>query len=403
TLIIALSILKINITENTLLEIYNYVPFILSIIILGVLIILIVKLIFYTIDKFISTSGIKSIIEENDQEDTLEILLLVLRYALYIVLGLLGLKSTGINIDYAVTLLKTILYPLLILGLVLLFVGLRPYIENWFLGLYLKNMNFLRVGEQVRIKEDIYTIESLKKQGITLKGKSDFNTFVPYKKLYEGQLQYKEIIYDLTTLEKIKDHFLAQQPSYCGPASASMILKIFGYNISQEVIEKEANSLVPPQKRLDGKPIPGGTRPDKLIDTVERLTDDRVKGAWISIDKINDLKLEIKTWLDNKALIIIDYKKSFLFPEAEKAHYSVCLSIKGDELLILDPSLKKGGVYFADIKKVYLGMNTYSEFLKEKRGYIVFAPKGTTAYHRIEKGLIYSDPSLYDNLSNNMT
>ena len=42
-IIIALSFLKINISENTLAKIYNYTPFVLSAILLGVLIIMLVK------------------------------------------------------------------------------------------------------------------------------------------------------------------------------------------------------------------------------------------------------------------------------------------------------------------------------------------------------------------------
>ena len=403
SIIIALSFLKINIKETTFFEIYAYIPFILSIILLSILIVLVVKVISYFLDKFISTSGIKNIVKEYEQEQVLSNLLLAIKYTLYIIFSLLALTSLGIDISSTVLFLKSILYPLLIFTLVLLLVGLKPFIENYFAGLYLKNMNFLRIGEQVKIKEETCTIEALKTEGLILKSKSAFNIFVPYKKLYNEQLQYKEIIYDLATLEKIKNHFLAQTPSYCGPASASMVLKIFGYDITQEEFGRMAKTIVPPQKRLDGTIVPGGTHPKDIIHTVEKLTENKVTGAWISIDKINDLKIELKTWLDNKALIIIDYKKSYLFPEATKAHYSVCFSVKGDELVILDPSQKKGGVYFADIKKVYLGMNTYSELLKEKRGYIVLAPKGTTAYHRLEKGLIYSDPGLYNNLSNNLT
>ena len=128
----------------------------------------------------------------------------------------------------------------------------------------------------------------------------------------------------------------------------------------------------------------------------------KVKGSWIDIDHITDLKDEIRLWLNEGALIIVDYKKSMLFPEAKSAHYSVCVAVEGDELVILDPSGKKGGVYLADAEKVYRGMDSYSELIKGKRGYIVFAPEGTTAYHRIEEGLIYADPSLYKDLSNQL-
>ena len=170
-----------------------------------------------------------------------------------------------------------------------------------------------------------------------------------------------------------------------------MNLKIFGYNEPQSKIGDLSNTKVGT-----------GTHPDILIKVVKELTKDKVKGVWIDVGYITDLKDEIRLWLNEGALIIVDYKKSMLFPESKKAHYSVCVAVEGDELVILDPSGKKGGVYLADAEKVYRGMNTYSEFLKAKRGYIIFAPEGTTAYHRIEEGLIYADPNLYKDLSNKL-
>src|SRR3989338_11197641 len=133
-----------------------------------------------------------------------------------------------------------------------------------------------------------------------------------------------------------------------------------------------------------------------------RKWDLNLKGVWIDVSHITDLKDEIMLWLNEGALVIVDYKKNILFPEAKSAHYSVCVAVECDELVILDPSGKKGGVYLAEAEKVYRGMDTYSELIKGKRGYIVLAPEGTTAFYRIEEGLIYADPSLYRDLSNKL-
>jgi len=145
-----------------------------------------------------------------------------------------------------------------------------------------------------------------------------------------------------------------------------------------------------------------GTHPQTLINVVQDLTKKKVKGTWIDVEHITDLKNELRLWLSQGALPIVDYKKKILFPESKAAHYSVVVSIEGDDLVILDPSGKKGGVYLADSDKIYRGMDTYSDLIKGKRGYIIFAPEGTTGYHRIDEGLIYSDPSLYKDLSNKL-
>jgi len=104
----------------------------------------------------------------------------------------------------------------------------------------------------------------------------------------------------------------------------------------------------------------------------------------------------LKSWLKDGGLAIVDYKKNVLFPNAKRAHYSVCLEVIGDELLLLDPSSKSGGVYYADYKRVYSGMDTFSELLQGKRGYMVFAPDGSAAFQRIKDGLIYFKPDFYD-------
>jgi hypothetical protein len=117
-----------------------------------------------------------------------------------------------------------------------------------------------------------------------------------------------------------------------------------------------------------------GTHPSTLIKVVQDITKDDVRGAWVDFEHITDLKNEIRMWLNEGAMIIVDYKKNILFPESKKAHYAVCVAVEGDELVILDPSGKKGGVYLADTEKIYKGMDTYSELIKGKRGYIVFSP-----------------------------
>ena len=44
-------------------------------------------------------------------------------------------------------------------------------------------------------------------------------------------------------------------------------------------------------------------------------------------------------------------------------------------------------------------MDTYSELIQGKRGYIVLAPKGSAAFKRIQEGIIYLDPSSYERIT----
>ncbi|EHK02536.1 hypothetical protein HRED_04118, partial [Candidatus Haloredivivus sp. G17] len=149
---------------------------------------------------------------------------------------------------------------------------------------------------------------------------------------------------------------------------------------------------------LAGSEVGKGTMPDELINAVEDLTDEQVKAAYVEHDKIGKLSDELKTWFDNGALVIPNFAKPVLFPGSETAHYSLCVGVEGDELIIVDPSADtvSGGVYYADDSEMLQAMD---EFEGRKRGYVVMAPKETTAYWRIKNDLIYSDSSVYDELS----
>lgn len=142
-----------------------------------------------------------------------------------------------------------------------------------------------------------------------------------------------------------------------------------------------------------------GTHPQPFIDVIRRLIHNPVYGVWISHEYITNLHTELKDWIDQGALIIVDYKKDFLFPKGPKAHYAVCLGEQDKKLLILDPGRNRGGVYILDAKKIERGMDTYSKLINGNRGYIVLAPVGTRAYWRIDNQFHYSDISMYDKLS----
>jgi hypothetical protein len=301
------------------------------------------------------------------------------------------LNFVGINISGITSAIGWFFYGIMALILLYIFFGTRVFVENFIAGIYIRASNTFKLGQKVKIDDLEGSIKSISNQAVTVKSDFGYSTSIPNREFVKKDLSFKNIETDLDTLEKIKSYYVEQKPSYCGPASVSMILKIFGYNEAQSKIGELSESKVG-----------SGTHPDALIKVVQDLTENKVKGAWIDIGHIADLKNEIRLWLSEGALIIVDYKKKILFPESKKAHYSVCVAVEGDELVILDPSGQKGGVYLADAEKVYRGMDTYSELIKGKRGYIVFAPEGTTAFHRIEEGLIYADPNLYKELSNNL-
>jgi len=397
TVLIALVYLQINFikdfapismfVENT----YNLLPDMLIVILLMVLAIAVVNLITFGLSRVFEVSGITDFMLEQRKEHFVNGILIFVRIALYLFTALFLLNLFGINVSKITNAINWLFYGFAALFFLYTFFGTRAIVENFISGIYIKMSGSFKLGQKVRINGIDGSIKSISNQGISIKSDSGYVTFVPNREFAKTEVSFKNIETDLDTLEKIKGYYVEQKPSYCGPACASMVLRIFGHN--------EPQSRIGEMSRTE---VGSGTKPEVLISVVQELTKDKIKGSWISVENIISLKDEIRLWLNQGGLIIVDYKKSFLFPESNKAHYAVCVAVEGDELVVLDPSGKKGGVYLADTEKIYRGMDTYSEFLKSKRGYIVFAPEGTTAFYRIEEGLIYADPSLYKDLSNKL-
>ena len=397
TILAALVYLQVNIIQditvigNFISKTYSLLPNILLLILLLILAIAIVNMITLVLKWVFGSTGITEFMVEQKKEHFLNGIIIFVRIFLYLFTALFLLNLFGVNIKGITSAIGWFLYGTMALLLLYIFFGTRIFVENFIAGLYIRTSATFKLGQKVKVDDIEGKIKSISNQAVIIKSDYGYSTSIPNKEFVKKKVSFKNIETDLDTLEKIKSYYIEQKPSYCGPASASMILKIFGYNETQSLIGE-----------LSGAKVGSGTHPDNLIGTVQDLTKNKVKGAWIDIDHITDLKDEARLWLNEGALIIVDYKKKILFPEAKSAHYSICVAVESDELVILDPSGKKGGVYLADAEKIYRGMDTYSELIKGKRGYIVFAPEGTTAYHRIEEGLIYADPSLYKGLSNKL-
>ncbi len=392
TIILALSLLLWK--TPTLGVIYPFFPAVLSYVLMFFLVIIAVRLVVIMVMRFVDSSGLITVLRDHDGEPLLKSAIVVLRIMLYVLFGLMGLHLLGVR--FAIPFIEFVVIPLFAILLLFMFYVMRDFFSNVGYGIFFQYRRMFREGERIMYGGEEFFIEDISHVGIIAENKEKYVVFIPYKKLFDGEVRYLSIHPELDTLDKIKENFVAQHPSYCGPASAAMALKMFGFDISQEEIGAAAKTIVPKEGE------PGGTHPTRLIRVVQQLTGGKVTGVWISVDKISSLRAEIRSWLHDDALVVIDYKKSYLFPTALKAHYSVCLGISDDELLIIDPNAQMGGVYFADVSAVYRGMDTYSPLIKGKRGYIVFALEGTRAFHRIKKNLIYSDPSLYENITKNL-
>lgn len=391
-LVVALVFLGLTSVENFALRFLSLLPELLIFILLILLGILTVQLISGILEKLLTYTKIDEVISEDISRNLLPVLFIIIKIILYVVL--VDIILSIIQIPELKRLANFILYPILVILFSVFFVGIINPIRDFSSGFYLKNMWAFKSGNRITFEKETYTIKNISLLHTELETSKGNFLLLPNRVLASKGLEFEKPSKEMQTLEEIKNQFVAQLPSMCGPASAQIALSIFKIESTQEEIAKLAGSI-----KRENKEQVAGTHPQKLIRAIEKYTENTVIGAWVDFDKIYNLKQEISTWLNDGALIIIDYKKQYLFPSAQNAHYSLVVGVKGDELLVVDPSSKSGGVYFVDYRDVLIGMDTYSDLIQGKRGYIVLAPKSSAAYERMDDGLIYYHPSMYNKIS----
>ncbi len=366
-------------------------PNIISVILVAILGIIGVNIFVKVIVDFFSTLGFsKHLRRAGMTKEISKVSETVFKIFLYLLLLQFVLVEASLAESTVQELVTATTWALALLVAALMFYGFKDLFKNFAAGVYLKNSRSVKANEKIYLDGERGELIDVSLFSTTVDTNDGYTMVAPNSQVMDSNVKFKRTRSDIKTLEDMKRYFTAQDPSYCGPASAEMALNIFGFAHKQEEIGNLAESEV-------GK----GTMPQDLIEAVETLTEGEVRGAYVDYNKIGNLSDELKTWFDNGALVIPNFAKPVLFPGSEKAHYSLCVGVEGDELIIVDPSIEtvSGGVYYADGPEMRQAM---AEFEGRERGYVVLAPEGTTAHWRIENGLIYSDSNFYDQLSKNM-
>jgi hypothetical protein len=391
--VIGLALFYINsgLTSSLTQQLTSSLPNILSVVLVGLLGIIGINLTTRLGSTFIGSMGLRTYLKEMGlSKSSVKILSTGIKAFLYLVVIQIVLQRLGIGDTFLTRAITASAYATVFVLAGLIFWGFKDIFKNLAAGFYLKNTRLVRPGEKVYLEDESGKIKGIDLFSTEIETDGGYRMITKNSKVMDADLKFKRTQSDVETLEDMKEYFIAQDPSYCGPASVEMALSIFGYRYSQEEIGNISDTEV-------GE----GTMPDDLIKATESLTDGEVHAEYVEYEKVTDLADEFKVWFNDGALIIPNFAKPVLFPQADTAHYSLCVGVEGDELLMVDPSADtvSGGVYYADSGEMLEAM---AEFEGRSRGYLVIAPEDTTAYWRISKGLLYADETFYDQLNKNM-
>lgn len=378
---VALIYLNNSFTNAFFAEVAEFIPNLLSAALVGVLGIIGIRLLTKVTENFMKTIGTTSYLREvGFSGSAVTVIAGLFKGFLYLVLLQLALAQLGIGNTFVRELVNASSWAAAFLVASLLFYGFKDLFQNFAAGIYLKNSRFIRPGEEISIGEEETEIRDISLFSTSLNTKSGKTLISPNSRIMDSDISFRRTKNDLDTLEEIKNYFVAEKPEHSGAATVQMALEMFGYrHEQQELIDK----------------IGKQPEPEKLIETIDDLTEGEIKTAFIEEDKITNTDAEFKTWFNDGALIIPKFDKDTLFSESEESEYALSMGVEGREILIADPSSKKGGVYYIDREKLRSAMKS----LEDERGYLVLAPEGTTAHWRIKNDLLYSDRNYYDELS----
>lgn len=388
SILLSLVYLNAPVTNVLFSKVIKFLPKLVSSLLIAILGFIIVKISVSALSNVFETLRVRKYIKEiGVSEKLFDALMLGVKIFLYIVVAEIAVTQLGISTTVLENTLNAASYAIVFLLAFLGFFGFKDLVQNYAAGIYLRSSGTIKPGERVKIKDESGEIRSISAFGSTIATDSGYFMLIPNRTLMEKEVMFKRTKAEVETLEDIKDHFTAQKPSYCGPASAAMSLAMFGFDISQDELGEKAGTK-------EGE----GTEREDLKQAIEEVTQDKVRAEYVPFDKISNLKDELKAWFNDGGLAILQFKKSVIFPDATTGHYVLCVGVEGNEILVVDPNAKTGGVYYVDHHDMLKAMGNYDI----KRGYLVVAPKGTTAYWRLKEELVYSNPHLYDKISKSL-
>ncbi|MCR4335753.1 MAG: C39 family peptidase [archaeon] len=384
--IVALDVLKVEFANDVLVRVWDIIPAALVVILILMLGYIVINLIVDILKTFFSRIGRLDYLNEfGISSNALNTIFFVLKLFLYLVLLSITMNYYARPIPFFDTIIAGTVFTLMFFAGALIAYSFRDYIANALLARYVEK-SIVKPGQRVKLKDVEGEVVSVTNHGVIIETSSGYNQIIPNSVIVTKEILVKRIRSNITKIEALMNNFTSQMPSYCGPASAVMMLDFFGYTISQEELAKESKTKVP-----------GGTEPEDLINAVKKFTDSEVKGQLIRFDEIFDLAQEIKAWIAEGALIILWYKKPIIFPDkhSQSGHYVLCVGVEGEELVVMDPSSETAGVYLVNHQILEEAMDDYDI----SRGYFIFAKKGTSAFWRLNEGLLYGDVGSYKSLS----
>jgi hypothetical protein len=382
----ALLYLNTGVTTRLFQEIQSYLPKFFTVLLIGVLGVIVIRILTQILRNFLQTTGVRNYIRETGLSiNSIKLLVGSFKAFLYVLLLQVLVSQLNIGSTFISEIITSSSWAITFLLAGLLFYGFKDLFQNFAAGMYLKNSRIVRPGEEVKVDESTGEIRDVSLFSTTVNTNSGHTVLAPNREIMQSNLKFKRARSDLDTLEDINNYFVAERPGYSAAACLEMALEVFGFRKGQEEIQEKINSKKSDEDEEDFSEV------EKIQETVSELTNYRLNSAWIEKDKISDVCDELKAWFNDGGLALVKMKKDVAGGDAGEVGYVLATGIEGDEVLLVDPV--EQGVYYVNKERLRDAMSV------EDGGYLVVAPEGMTSFWRIKNSLVYSESKHYNELS----
>ncbi|MFB6174504.1 MAG: mechanosensitive ion channel domain-containing protein [Candidatus Nanohalobium sp.] len=373
----ALFYLNTGITTELFKDLQAYLPRFLTVLLIGVLGVIIIRILTQVLKNFLQTTGVRNYIRETGLSiNSIKLLVGSFKAFLYLLLFQVLVSQLNIGSTFISEIINASSWALAFLVAGLLLYGFKDLFQNFAAGVYLKNSRIVRPGEEVKLDDDSGEIRDVSLFSTTVNTNSGYTVLAPNREIMQNNLKFKRAKSDLDTLEDISNYFIAERPGYSAAASLEMALEILGFRKGQNEIQDKIKEQEAGEEEEELSEV------EKIQETVSELTNHHLNSAWIEQQKIDDIGDEIKAWFNDEGLVILKMRKDVAGGNKDEIGYVLATGVEDNEILLVDPA--EEGVYYVHKDKLEEAL----EF--DGGGYIVVAPEGTTAFWRIKNDLIYS-------------
>ena len=379
-LLVALSVLEVSWAIDIWDRMLSILPELVVFLVVFYLAYVAVALVLDLLKAFVLSVGASYLKEFDISRTAVSTAFMIIKFFVILFFASVALDFAHVELPLFDTILRALVYASVFALLGVTAYAFKDYVANMLLSTYLSR-NVIRVGQKVRYEGQSGEVSAITSHGTIISLESGYNAIIPNSRIVRDPVVVKRVESDLSGLDNLARKYTVTLSADSGIAVTQMVLGIFGVQAGREDIRSRAKA----------KDASGDAEMGAMARVAQDLSEGEVKGALIEYNHAYHFRQEIKSWLTEEALVVVYYQGK----EEKQGRYRLIVGIEGEEFITMDPQRSTQVINAQALEKSLIDRN-------DRKGYVVFAKKGSPAFWRITEKLLYGDVSAYQSISKSL-